>query len=143
MPTSDLSQEECAELWNRLDYNGNGLLSLAELDKGVIELWPDLNHKPAIMRAYKAADKNDDGFIRKNEFRAFIRFIHFYNKLWKQFSELDGDDDRRLSREEFQKACDTLQIKQPDLVFVEMDKNGGGYVLFDEFCAYLSKRGDT
>ena len=50
------------ELWNRLDYNGNKIVSLAEIDKMVVELsktnkyggfFKTLNHKPALMRAYK------------------------------------------------------------------------------------------
>jgi Ca2+-binding EF-hand superfamily protein len=92
--TSVPTNEECHALWTRMD-NGNGILSLAELDKGVIELWPNLNHKPAIMRAYKAADRNGDGFIKKNEFCFFLKFIHYYNDLWKLFDQLDESGDRR------------------------------------------------
>ena len=39
--------------WNSLDYNGNGKVSLAEVDKWVVTRYPVLNHKPALMRAYK------------------------------------------------------------------------------------------
>lgn len=38
-------KSEILALFERLDPNGNGLLSLAELDKGVIEIFPDYNHK--------------------------------------------------------------------------------------------------
>ena len=55
------------ELFKRFDFNGNGMLSLAEIDKAVVELWPQFDHKPALMRAYKAADRNEDGFIRRRE----------------------------------------------------------------------------
>ena len=39
--------------WRSLDFNGNGKVSLAEIDKYVVERYPLLNHKPALMRAYK------------------------------------------------------------------------------------------
>ena len=39
--------------WRSLDFNGNGKVSLAEIDKFVVERYPLLNHKPALMRAYK------------------------------------------------------------------------------------------
>ena len=39
-----------------MDYNGNGALSLAEIDAAVVELYPGFNNKPALMRAYHAAD---------------------------------------------------------------------------------------
>jgi hypothetical protein len=42
------------------DFNGNGMLSLAEIDRAVIETLPQFAHdKPAIMRTYHAIDKND------------------------------------------------------------------------------------
>ena len=49
--------------FKKMDNNGNGLLSLAEIDKAVLHLYPSFNHKPALMRAYKSADKSGDGFI--------------------------------------------------------------------------------
>jgi Ca2+-binding EF-hand superfamily protein len=140
-PTS----EECLALWNRLDYNGNGMLSLAEIDKGIVESHPNLNHKPAIMRAYKACDKNDDGFITKKEFPFLLRYVYYYNELWKQFDAMDDDQDRRLDLAEFQKLYSQqvgMENDNPTQVFEEMDVNKGGYVLFDEFCAYMAKRGD-
>ena len=51
--------------FDRMDVNGNGGLSLAEIDKAIIELYPAFNHKPALMRAYKAADRDDSGFITR------------------------------------------------------------------------------
>lgn len=44
--------------WAQLDLNGNGLLSLAELDKGmqdVIQLPRLFDCKPVLMRAFQAA----------------------------------------------------------------------------------------
>jgi Ca2+-binding EF-hand superfamily protein len=134
------TNEECLALWNRLDYNGNGLLSLAEIDKGIVDSYPNLNHKPAIMRAYKACDKNDDGFITKKEFPFLLRYLHFYNELWKQFQDVDEDQDRRLDLAELEQLLPLVGMDNPTQVFEEMDANKGGYVLFDEFCAYMAKR---
>ena len=33
--------------WGSLDYNANGLVSLAEIDKWIVETYPKLNNKPA------------------------------------------------------------------------------------------------
>ena len=43
-----------------MDVNGNGVCSLAEIDKWVVERWPVLNNKPALMRAYHATIDRDD-----------------------------------------------------------------------------------
>jgi hypothetical protein len=46
-----------------------GMLSLAEIDLALIHVAPHIaKDKPAIIRAYKAADKGKDGFISKQEF---------------------------------------------------------------------------
>ena len=124
------------------------MLSLAELDKAVQTLWPELDNKPAIMRAYKAADqRNNDGFIQKKEFKFFLTLIHYYNALWDVFEAYDADADRRLTRDELKNgAAKSVALLGPewhskdwDQVFDEMDANHGGVVLFDEFCTYLAK----
>ena len=53
MPT-DADREHA---FDRIDANRNGRLSLAEIDKAVVEVWPEFNHKQALMRAYKAAGR--------------------------------------------------------------------------------------
>ena len=43
------------ETWGKLDFNGNNKVSLAEIDKMIVEQpdWQICNNKPALMRAYK------------------------------------------------------------------------------------------
>ena len=81
------SKEERTKLFNRLDNNGNGGLSLAEIDKGVIELWPSFNCKPALLRAYKAADKSGDGFIGRREFRLLLK-LRLRLQYWNSGAEV-------------------------------------------------------
>jgi len=137
------SREVRKMLFNRLDFNGNGMLSLAELDKAVIELWPAFNNKPAIMRAYKASDVNGSGFISRGEFDHFIRYLVNFNTVWKTFSTADTNQDQRVSLPEFLAAAKTLEPTKTDDVltamFKKIDKNGGGYILFAEFCDAIVK----
>merc|ERR1712139_417931 len=53
------------KMWGRLDYNGNGIVSLAEIDKWVLENYPLLNHKPALMRCYKATMEQKDEYVHR------------------------------------------------------------------------------
>jgi len=66
-----------------MDPNGNGFLSLAEVDKGILDLGLEglLNCKPAIMKAFNRAKNygNKKGtkghksdYIEKKEFRIFL-----------------------------------------------------------------------
>eukprot|EP01052_Picozoa_sp_SAG31_P049628 SAG31_NODE_10956_length_1079_cov_0.942857_1_plen_212_part_01 len=126
-----------------MDVNGNGMLSLAEVDKAVVELFPDFDHKPALMRAYKAADVSGDGLIRRNEFRLLLKYLVYFNDLWDRFDEIDSDDDRRVTLEEFKRGCGLLGIGIPadeiEADFNDMDVDGGGKVLFDEFCSWCAR----
>ena len=70
------------KMFKEFDPNGNGYLSLAELDKGirdVLQLDQMFDCKPAIMRAYKAArskgkakSKYSGDYVEKHEFRYFL-----------------------------------------------------------------------
>ena len=53
MRLDHVSKPERDKLFRRMDNNGSGTLSLAEIDKATIELWPSLNHKKPLMRACK------------------------------------------------------------------------------------------
>jgi Ca2+-binding EF-hand superfamily protein len=134
------SEEECNMLFDQIDKNGNGILSMAERDKAVVEIWPELNNKSALMRANRAVDRDSDGFIKKSEFGFFLRFVKYYNNLWRQFDAIDKNHDRRLSRQEFVKAAAVVGgIEDPVALFKEIDANRFGYILFEGFCSYMGK----
>ena len=138
------TKEERTKLFERLDFNGNGGLSLAEIDKGVIEMFPAFNCKPALMRAYKAADRSGDGFIERREFRLLLQYLVYFNNLFHKFEEIDANHDGRLCLEEFVRGCSvvgvTVDRKEAEREFAKMDGNNGGYVLFDEFCVWCAHR---
>jgi hypothetical protein len=69
----------------QFDPNGNGFLSLAEVDKGIKDILSCdelFDVKPVIMRAFQAAknsvksksEKGDD-YIEKAEFRLFLVYL--------------------------------------------------------------------
>lgn len=136
--------KDLRKLFDQIDVNRNGALSLAELDKAVVELWPQFNNKPALMRAYKAADVSGNGLLSKKEFTAFLQFLVVYQNLWQQFEKMDDNGDRRLSLMEFRKHApsmapySTMSEAELDAVFQRADTNGGGVVLFDEFCSFAA-----
>lgn len=143
--THKLTNEELKELFARFDVgNGNGFLSLAEIDKAVRDLWPEMYmHRPALMRAYKAADKTKDGFIIEDEFADMLRFLAYYDLMYQHFDGIDTDNDRRVSFAEFKKGHELAGIRIPEqqlhMAFCAIDLNAGGVVLFDEFCMYMAK----
>ena len=136
-------------MWNYMDVNGNGLLSLAEVDKGmrdVIQLPALFKLKPVLMRAFTAAKtykksktKHDNDYITRGEFRILLKYLRQYYEYWVGFDRVDGDDDRRVSKEEFVRAIPLMEqwgldVSNPDFAFRQADKDGHGMILFIEFC---------
>jgi len=144
-------KEQIRELWSEIDFNGNGYVSLAEIDKMVVEqatigkgLFKKFDNKPALMRAYKASclgGKKAD-WVERREFPFLIRNLFFFDILWDFFDDVDTDDDRRISLKELLTACEagSIKVAKPEKVFEEMDTNSGGQVLFDEFCVYVANQ---
>jgi Ca2+-binding EF-hand superfamily protein len=130
-------------LWQSLDFNGNGIVSLAEIDKWVVERYPLLNSKPALMRAYKKTtlkDGDGDAWVERKEFIKLLRNLFYFNRVFIVFDNIDTDDDRRIDLEEFKTGFEVLNLDaDAEKVFTEIDRNGGGFILFNEFCSWFAK----
>mmetsp|Transcript_33855 Transcript_33855/g.40945 ORF Transcript_33855/g.40945 Transcript_33855/m.40945 type:complete len:225 (-) Transcript_33855:417-1091(-) len=138
------SKEVCMKLFDVFDFNGNGMLSLAEIDRVIVQQYPPLDHKPALIRAYYASDKNKTGFISRHEFRTMLSNVVYFNQLWDKFEEIDSNHDRKMSRDEWLSGCSVVGVdaskKEAAEKFDEIDQNNGGTVLFKEFCAFCADR---
>ena len=147
------------ELFTQFDPNGNGYLSLAEIDAGcrkilqLDELTNDL--APILIRAFTAAKdahqrkgkkkKHDDDYVEKSEFRLFFVNLRVYFELWSMFDAIDTGDDRRVNFDEFQQAVPTIEswgvkIDDAKAEFDTIDKNSGGQILFQEFAEWAMKK---
>ena len=134
------------EFWDILDVNGNGKVSLAEIDKLMVYSYPKLNNKKALMRAYKQTclmDGGDgDAWVEPKELPMLLVNLFYFNKLYAAFIDIDRDFDRRLDKKEFYLGAKKLGLKlkrrEAEKEFAKMDANGGGVVLFDEFCVWYT-----
>lgn len=155
LPRNKESEEERNKrfaLFKQFDINGNGYLSLAEVDNGCRKILhlDDLTNDlaPILIRAFTAAKairkgkgksaKTQDEYVEKVEFRLLFVYIRDYFELWMMFSRIDTSGDRRVSLDEFKKAVPKLaswgiNIDDPARTFKEIDKDHGGMILFLEF----------
>ena len=121
LPTDKTDKEQALErkkLFKKFDPNGNGYLSLAEIDKGirdVLELDQVFDCKPAIFRAFSFA-KNyskkggvSDDYIEFKEFRIFLLSLRQFFEYYEAFDTIDTSNDRRISLEEFRWSQNVLQ----------------------------------
>ncbi|CAB4402193.1 unnamed protein product [Rhizophagus irregularis] len=81
--TKELDKAQIKKIFNLFDYNGNGSLSLAEIDRAIVELYPHLVYDDTaktdiIKEAQKIAKKSKDGFINFKDFNYFIDYLHDY-----------------------------------------------------------------
>jgi len=130
---------EILRLFRLMDDNASGKVSLAEVDKAVMVLYPDFHHAPALAAAYKSCDASGDGRIEKKEFLFFFHYLVYYNNLWSLFSTIDEDGDRRLTRDEFVNAAKVIDLKKdPNEIFAKIDTDKSGMVLFEDVCNYLA-----
>lgn len=144
-----------SKLFDQFDPNGNGYLSLAEVDKGVrdvLGLEDVYEAKPAIMRAFSAAKnagkskaKLGADFVERSEFRLVLLYLGKYYELYEMFSTVDSTDDRRINKAEFKTAVTHFQkwgikVENPDAEFDTIDANKGGFILFDEFADWGLKK---
>jgi len=78
--------------WRALDFNGNGIVSLAELDKWIVQSFPQLNNKAALRRAFiRTTSKDGDGddWIQRREFKALLVNVIYFNRAFELFDSID------------------------------------------------------
>ena len=143
------------QLWDSIDVNGNGYVSLAELDKGLRDAVGNqqlFDCKPAIIRAHQAAKNkvktgksHGPDYVERAEFRVVLVYLRQFFEYYEAFNRVDTDDDRRIDLDEFLAAQEIMErwvgpIDDMEGAFNEIDTNGGGKILFYEFCRWAIKK---
>lgn len=143
-----------AKMFKDFDPNGNGFLSLAEVDKGIRDVLKldDLFHsKQVIMRAFQSAKssaknkhKNSNDYIERNEFRYLLCYLRQYFEYYEMFDIINTDDDKYVDYDEFISAIPKFEkwgvkVSDPRKTFDEIDTDKGGKIRFEEFCHWAIK----
>ena len=85
--------------------------------------------------------ENIDDYVEWMEFRIFLVYLRQYFEYYVMFCRTDLTGDHKVDINEFKLALPTLEkwgvkIANPESEFKKIDKNGGGVIMFDEFCEY-------
>ena len=143
------------QLWNSIDMNKNGYVSLAEFDRGVrdvLNLPKIFSLKKVLIRAFNAAknkikgkSKHSDDYVEWLEFRILLVYLRQYFEYYVMFCRIDTSDDFKVDINEVKKAIPTLEkwgvkITDPVAEFKKIDNNNSGSIMFDEFCEYAIKK---
>merc|ERR1711963_24980 len=147
---NDEQKAKRKELFTQFDPNGNGYLSLAEVDKGMRDVLQSdelFDCKQAVNRAFHFAknksqgeSKHGDDLLEFREFRLFLQTLRQFFEYYQAFERIDTGDDNRVSKEEFcsDKIKESItkwvgEIEDFEAEFEKIDANGGGQILFTEF----------
>ena len=143
------------KIWDAIDMNGNGYVSLAEFDRGVrdvLNLPQIFSLKKVLIRAFTASKNKIKGkskyskdYVEWLEFRILLVYLRQYFEYYAMFCRIDTSDDFKVDFNEFKKALPTLEkwgvkIKDPKAEFKKIDNNNSGSIMFDEFCEYAIKK---
>ena len=146
--------EKRTKMFNSFDPNGNGYLSLAEVDKGIRDVLrlPEVFHiKQVIMRSFQSAKdsvpnktKHSGDYIERNEFRYFLCYLRQYFEFYEMFSRMNTDNDKYVDYVEFVAALPFfetwgIKVTDPERTFMEIDLDKGGKIRFNEFCHWAVK----
>ena len=143
------------KIWDQIDMNGNGYVSLAEFDRGVrdvLNLPQIFSLKKVLMRAYQSAKdkikgkaKYSQDYVEWLEFRILLVYLRQYFEYYVMFCRVDTSDDFKVDIKEFKKALPTLQkwgvkVSEAEGEFKKLDRNNSGSIMFDEFCEFAIQK---
>eukprot|EP01051_Picozoa_sp_SAG22_P019878 SAG22_NODE_3813_length_1519_cov_1.314085_1_plen_222_part_00 len=141
-----------AGLFDRMDEDRTGWLSLGEVSTALRQLYPQYENREVVLRAFRASDKSGAARLSRAEFGLFFSYLDTFNQLDVLFAQIDSSGDRKLSFEEFKTGARlVLPRRDSDLAtdpealaaaFAEMDgaDEVQGSVEFDEFCMWAARR---
>lgn len=133
------------ETFVALDANGDGLLTVDEMQAGLKKL--GLREIPLDLQQIVAdVDADGNGAINYTEFLAATLQKKQYmqeDACWKAFSVFDQNGDGRISLDELKKVLhsgdveDVIDAERIEEIMCEVDANGDGMIDFAEFMAMM------
>merc|ERR1719387_2565009 len=144
--------EELSEMFISMDANGDGMLSMDELKKGLEtsglgDVGSDLTEM------MQALDADGSGKIDYTEFVAATmskKMANSYDSIWQVFKQFDRDNNGSISKDDLAivlsdgsiDGFDGVQGELKDEIMKliqEYDKNADGVIDFDEFMALMQE----
>ena len=131
------------EIFQNLDSNKDGTLTLDEIKKGIEQLKnPDF--KVDINALFKSMDTDHSGRIDYTEFLAACMDKSIYlreERLLEAFKMMDIDSSGKISKEEIKKSLklDNVDESTLDKYIKQYDLNGDGEIDYNEFLNMMTK----
>ena len=139
----DANVQNLKDIFNTLDLNKDGTLTLDEMKEGIEKLKKD-NIDIDIEGISKSIDTDHSGKIDYTEFLAASIDQKLYlreERLSEAFQMLDRDSSGKISKDEIKKALklDDLDDVTLEKYIKEYDLNGDGEIDYNEFLNMMGK----
>ncbi|CAE6945216.1 CPK3 [Symbiodinium natans] len=131
------------ETFTQLDQDGDGIITFNELKQGLKTAgFGDQFSNKDLQDLAKAVDADGSGEIDYTEFIAAAmerQAVVQESTLWAAFRVFDKNDDGRISMKELQEVLGTKEANKAvskdnvKKILSEVDKNGDGFIDFNEF----------
>lgn len=142
--------DELKKVFNNFDANGDGKISVNELETVLRTLRSDVPQQEELRRVMEELSTDRDGFINLSEFAAFCRSDTTDggdSALRDAFDLYDKDKNGLISTEELHLALDRLGMKcsveECQEMIKSVDSDGDGSVNFDEFKKMMTAKVKT
>lgn len=138
---------ELAAIFRHLDSHGHGALSIGEVDRAVAELYGKQGsaYRPALQRAFHAADATSGGSLGLAEFCLFFEYLVYFQVNWATFEQIERSCGDGLTMESLMDACKKLghplQRTQALTTFQLMANSStlAGRISMDAFCRWSAQ----
>lgn len=139
---SHQEESQARNLFRELDENGDGVLSLGELEKGLSRLGLDVEE------LFVQLDVNHSGYVNYTEFlTAAVNWKRALSEdhLREAFKIYDFDRDGQISFEELKTIFHSVSGNDEYCrgLIQEADTDGDGTISIDEFIVYMGKCANT
>merc|ERR1712232_807572 len=139
------------QVFRKMDKNADGVQSLEEISEGFGEMYgKDNADYQNVMEIFESLDLNKSSKIDYTEFCAgglAQQTIAQDEACWAAFKTFDIDNTGKISRKEFQKVLESVDLKKTwsldvchdvtQALVADYDKDGDGEINFDEFLEYM------
>jgi solute carrier family 25 phosphate transporter 23/24/25/41 len=136
---SEPNEQKLKSVFESLDINNDGYLTIDELEIGMRALGVAPPSKEACRGLFKHIDSNEDGKIQLAEFRQF--YFQRRKELRAVFDKLDANYDGKITSAEVAAAIERVNLKassnQLRAIMAKLDLNNSGRISFDEFLSSL------